>query len=160
MTGHELTVGRRIEATPTQVWSVVTDRDRAEQVLTGVSRVELMTDGPYAVATRWRETRRMLGWEVTHEMWVADNDPLRRTVVEASTRGTDYRTVFTLTPVGERATELSVTFGANTPDPGAVQKLAWRVAGRLGLRATRRAMEQDLDDIAAAAAESRARTSG
>ncbi len=158
MTGHQLTVGRRIEATPAQVWSVITDLDRAEQVLSGVSRVQLMTDGPYAVGTRWRETRRMFGREATLEMWVADNDPLRRTVVEASSGATDYRTEFTLTPVGERATALSLAFGVETPDPGAVQKLLWRVAGGLGAKATRKALEQDLDDIAAAA-ESRARSS-
>src|SRR5690606_16565810 len=75
------------------------DRPRPRpEVLRNVTRVERMTDGPYAVGTRWRETRRMMGREETEEMWVAESDPLRRTVVAASSGGAEYRTTFELEP--------------------------------------------------------------
>lgn len=151
--GHELTLSRRIEAPPSRVWQVLTDLKHAPQVLSGVRSVELLTDGPYAVGTRWRETRTMMGRTVTEEMWVVDSDPHRRTEVAASSGGADYRTVFTLSPDGE-GTSLTMHFSAHTPDPTGVQKVLWKAFGALGLRATRKAMETDLADIAAAAERS------
>lgn len=151
MDGHDLTLTRVVHASPVRVWAVLTDLDRAPEVLGGVTRVERMTDGPYAVGTRWRETRRMMGRETTEEMWVTENDPLRRTVVAASAKGTDYRTEFQLTPEGEGDTVLRYTFRAETSNPSTAQKVLWKVLGGLGRRATAKAMEKDLDDIAAAA---------
>lgn len=151
MSGHTVSLTRAVQAAPDRVWAVLTDLERAPEVLRHVTRVERMTDGPYAVGTRWRETRKVMGKEGTEEMWVAENDPLRRTVIAASSGGTDYRTTFELDPRGEQATALHYTFEAETPDPSGVQKLLWAVFGRLGERATRKMMEQDLDDIATAA---------
>lgn len=153
MTGHEITLSRRIEAPAEQVWDALTDLERGPERLSSVTRVEPMTNGPYALGTRWRETRKVLGKETTEEMWVAENDPLQRTVIQASSKGAAYRTVFTLEPLPplEEATELTVTFGADTPEPTGLQKVAWTVLGPLGLRFTRKQLERDLADIAAAA---------
>lgn len=151
MAGHTLTLTRLVHASPHLVWAVLTDLDRATEVLRNVTRVERMTDGPYAVGTRWRETRRMMGREETEEMWVAESDPLRRTVVAASSGGAEYRTTFELEPQPDGSTLLRYTFRAETPDPSGVQKLLWAVFGRLGARVTRKVMEQDLEDIAGAA---------
>ncbi|MCE0487490.1 SRPBCC family protein [Ornithinimicrobium sediminis] len=153
MSTHSLTVRRTVHAPVEQVWAVLTDLDHAEERLTNVTGVRVLTDGPYAVGTRWRETRKMLGVETTEEMWVAENDPLRSTVIEASSGGTDYRTVFTLKPLGERSTELTMQFsGENGDAPTGVRKALGKAMGSLGLRLTRRTIERDLDDIAAAAA--------
>ncbi len=100
MTTHHLALSRTVAASPQRVWQVITDLDRAAQTLSGVSRVERLTDGPYALGTRWRETRTMFGKATTEEMWVTALDPARSTTVEASSHGTDYRTVFDLTPTG------------------------------------------------------------
>lgn len=151
MTGHSVTLSRVVHASPVRVWAVLTDLDGVPEVLRNVTRVERLSDGPYAVGTRWRETRKVMGREGTEEMWVAENDPLRRTVIAASGKGTEYRTEFELHAEGESDTVLRYTFQAETPDPGTVQKLAWKVFGKVGERATAKMMEQDLDDIAAAA---------
>jgi len=148
--GHDVRVERRIAAPPSAVWAVLTDIAAAEQTLSGVTKVELLTEGPYAVGTRWRETRRMAGKEETEEMWVTEVEPERRTVVEASSRGARYITVFDLNPAGS-GTLLEVTFGARTVDPNRFERALWSVFGRLGAQVTRKALEQDLQDIAAAA---------
>jgi carbon monoxide dehydrogenase subunit G len=151
MTGHSITLTRVVHASPVRVWAVLTDLDGAPQVLRGVSRVERMTDGPYAVGTRWRETRKMMGKEGTEELWVVENDPLRRTVIAAESGGTEYRTEFDLRAEGEADTLLRYTFQAETAEPGTVQRVLWKVFGKVGERATAKMMEQDLDDISAAA---------
>jgi carbon monoxide dehydrogenase subunit G len=151
MSTQSLTLQRTVHAPVEQVWAVLTDLDHAVERLSGVTRVELLTDGPYAVGTRWRETRRVFGAEATEEMWVAANDPLRSTVVEASSRGADYRTTFTLTPVEPGTTLLAMEFSADAPEGSGVRRLVSRLVSRLGERASRRMMERDLEDIAAAA---------
>jgi uncharacterized protein YndB with AHSA1/START domain len=149
--GHTITLTRIVHASPHLVWAVLTDLDRAPEVLRNVTKVERMTDGPYAVGTRWQETRRMMGKEETEEMWVTESDPLRRTVVAASSKGAEYRTTFELEHQPDDTTLLRCTFHGETPDPTGVQKLLWAVLGRLGAKVTRKAIEQDLEDIAAAA---------
>lgn len=157
MAGHEIALTRRIDAPRERVWAVLTDVRHAPRTLSGVDSVDLLTDGPYAVGTRWRETRTMLGRSETQEMWVAENDPRRRTVVRARSGGTDYETVFELAGPEEGPTDLTVRFGAETPEPGRVAAVVWKVFGPLGLRLTRKALASDLDDIATAAQSPRYR---
>lgn len=149
---HEITVSRTIAARPARVWEVLTDIEHAAETLSGLQSVEVLTDGPYALGTRWRETRRMFGKESTEEMWVADNDPLRRTEVHAESGGVAYVSEFVLTPLDDGArTELQMRFSARMHSPSTVQKVAMKVFAGLALRATAKQLEQDLSDIAAAA---------
>lgn len=151
MAGHAITVQRVIEAPVERVWEVLTDLDHAAERRTAITEVEILTDGPYAVGTTWRETRRLLGRTQTRELCVTDNDPLRRTVIEASSSGAAHRTVFVLTPQGQGLTELSAEFAAETAAPSGVRQVFWAGFGRRGLKVTARALQRDLDDIAAAA---------
>lgn len=151
MSTHSLTLHRTVHAPVHQVWAVLTDLDHAQERLSAVTRVQILTDGPYAVGTRWRETRRVFGSEATEEMWVSDNDPLRSTVVEAASGDTVYRTTFTLTPVEAYTTELTMTFAATGPESQGVRRVLRGLLAGIGLRATRTMLERDLKDIAAAA---------
>ncbi|WP_192796669.1 SRPBCC family protein [Serinicoccus kebangsaanensis] len=154
MSGHEVEVSRRVQASPAAVWEVITDLEHAQERLSQVTDLHVITPGPYAVGTGWRETRRMMGSTDTQELWVVDNDPERRTEIEARSGNTTFRTVLRLEPLEEGgATHLSVRFSASTTDPNALQRLAVRVVGPLGLKLTERALRTELDDIAAAAQE-------
>lgn len=150
--GHEVKVSRWIAAPPAAVWHVLTDLEAAADTLSGVTRIEVLTEGPYAVGTRWRETRRLMGKEGTEEMWVTAVEPERRTVVEAESGGTHYASTFALSPSGG-GTRLDVTFGGRTTSPSRVQRVLWTLFGPLGLRVTRKALQQDVRDIATAARE-------
>lgn len=158
MAEHRVTVQRRVEAAPEQVWEVVTDLDHAARHLTQVTELHRLTDGQYAVGTGWRETRRMMGRTETQEMWVVENDPGRRTVTEAVDGGTRYRTEITLEPLDDgAATQLSVRFSGTATDPSRLARLAMRVLGPLGLRLTERTLGTEMDDIARAAEQRRPR---
>ncbi|WP_122262619.1 SRPBCC family protein [Ornithinimicrobium cerasi] len=149
---HRVELSRRIQAPPAAVWEVLTDLDRAQERLSQVTHLHVITDGPYALGTRWRETRRMMGASDTQEMTVVENDPLRSTTTEAVDGGTRYRTTLLLEPLEEAgATLLSVRFSADVADPNRLQRLALRVVGPLGLKLTEKSLRTELDDIAAAA---------
>lgn len=150
MVGHSVSVERSIEADAARVWDVITDLDYSPEVLSSIVRIERLEGEGYEVGTRWRETRRMWGREETEEMWVSEVDEPRATTVRAESRGTEYVTTFTLEP-REQGTVLRVDFSAETPSPGPAQRIGWMVFGKAGMRATRKALEQDLAEIAAVA---------
>ena len=148
---NELTLTRDIAAEPTKVWAVLTDVAAAAETLEDVSAVETLTDGPYRVGTRWRETRTMFGMKDTMEMEVAESEPCRRTVVLSAVGDLLYRTEFTVRPRERGACELAMTFTAEQPPQSGLKALATSMLAGIGMRATRTSMEQDLQDIAAAA---------
>lgn len=153
-TGHHVVLERVVQAPPERVWTVLTDVAQADRTLGGVTRVEPLTEGTYRVGTRWRETRRMFGKESTEEMQVTVVEPPTRTVVEAESSGVHYVTDFTLAPVDDDVTRLTMGFTARQAAAGPVQRVLWALFGRLGARATRKVMAQDLEDIATRAERS------
>lgn len=149
---QEVTVGRRVQAAPEHVWAVITDLDHAAETLTQITELRRLTDGPYAIGTGWRETRRMMGRTETQELWVVENDPPRRTVTEARHAGTRYRTELALEPLDDgAATQLSMRFSGSGPEPVGLGRVAFKVLGPLALRLTERTLRTELDDIARAA---------
>ncbi|MDO5740839.1 MAG: SRPBCC family protein [Ornithinimicrobium sp.] len=149
---HEVELSRRIAAPPAAVWEVLTDLDRAQERLSQITDLQIITDGPYALGTRWRETRRMMGASETQELVVVDNDPLRRTVTDAIDGNTRYRTTSILESLdGSSSTLLTLRFRADVADPTRLRRLAVKVVGPLGLKLTEKSMRIELDDIAASA---------
>ncbi|GGT35204.1 SRPBCC family protein [Streptomyces purpureus] len=149
MATKSVVVERLIQAPPGPVWEALTDLQSMERVLSGVEKVEVLTEGGFDVGTRWRETRRMFGKEATEEMWVTASVPPDRYVVEAESHRTRYVSEFTLRPAGPdgKATKVRMVFTA-TPPGGAMGMVA-KVLGGLGAKAVSRAIAKDLDDVAA-----------
>lgn len=141
---------RETTATPDTVWAVVTDLERSVDVLSGVRAIERLDDGDgFGVGTRWRETRVMFGREASEVLEVTHVDEAsRRYVVEAHAGGTHYSSTLEVapTPAGSR---VRMTFGA--AQEGLVGRVLARTVGRAFESATRKALAQDLDEIAAAA---------
>ncbi|MFJ3903390.1 SRPBCC family protein [Streptomyces sp. NPDC090025] len=151
--GTSVVVERRVAASPGRVWEAITDLPDLPRVLAGVEKVEVLTEGGFAVGTRWRETRRMLGREATEEMTVTVCEPAERYVTVADSHGMHYVSEISLRPEGPAlsaaATVLRMTFTARPAHdrkPGVVARLL----ARFGSRAVARALGKDLDDIARA----------
>lgn len=139
-------------APPEAVWAVATDIEGTVDVLSGVVAVERLDGGEgFAPGLRWRETRELFGKEASEELEVTAVDPGRSYTVEADSRGTHYRSVFTVEPDDEGGSRLSMTFGAEQQRQGWLGRFAAKAGGKAIERATRKALQQDLDDIATAA---------
>ena len=145
----ELAVTTDVAAPPERVWGVITDLGRSVSVITAITAIErLDAGGPFDVGTRWRETRTMFGREATEVMEVAEIDPGTSYTVEADGRGAHYRSTMRVEALGE-GSRLSMTFGAEPS--GTASRLMAATVGKLFEGSTRKALQQDLADIAAAA---------
>ncbi len=153
-----LSVVTIIDAPASVVWSVLTDLEAAQSLLQGVTAIERLSDDTgYQVGTRWRETRIMFGQEASEEMTVTEVVPERRAVLHAASHGAVYTSGFELRPVrdelGEsgQQTQLVMHFAGVPAEQGAMQRLLAALTAPLGAAVSRKAMRQDLHDIAAEA---------
>ncbi|MFI8966209.1 SRPBCC family protein [Streptomyces sp. NPDC053493] len=143
-------VERRVAASPGRVWESITDLRNMPRVLSSVERVEVLTEGGFAVGTRWRETRRMMGRSATEEMTVTVCEPPDRYVTVADSHGMHYVCEIALVPdgpaVAATVTTLRMTFTAR-PAHDRAPGLLTRLVSRLGARAVARALAKDLNEI-------------
>ena len=78
-------------AAPEVAFATATDIARWPQFITGIDSVEILTTGPVAVGTRFRETRLMHGRTATEEMTVEELEAPRLFVLSALSHGTRFR---------------------------------------------------------------------
>lgn len=149
---RSITVTRTVDAPVETVWSLATDLERWAAVISGIEHIEVLEGDGFAEGTRWRETRRMMGREATEEMWLTEVRPGHSYTAEADGPGVRYVTTFTFEPTGTDRSKVSFTFGALPT--GVLAKVLLAVAGGVGLRSMRKAIQGDLDDLAAAAERS------
>jgi hypothetical protein len=160
---HKTSLTQHISAPADQVWTVISDIPGSAATLSSVQSVQMLSEGPYAEGTRWKETRTMLGRNETVEMWVSQCEPPAQqaagdrsasttasTTVKAVQGGADYTTRFSLAE-RDGGTDLTVTFGAEMRKPSRLSQLLMAVAGPIGMRITRKALAKDLTEIAAKA---------
>ncbi|MER7110595.1 SRPBCC family protein [Streptomyces sp. NPDC000229] len=140
-----VTVERRIAAPRDRVWETLTDLHGLPGTLSGVTRVEVLTEGPFQAGARWIETRRMFGREAVEEMRVTACQAPSRYVVEAESRGATYVSEFTVREAGPGETTVRMAFSARPP-----RGLLGRLLGGLGRRVVAKAVERDLADVARA----------
>jgi carbon monoxide dehydrogenase subunit G len=96
-----LTVSLPVAAPCERVFEVFTALDKAVERIPGIVALEVLSEGPFGVGTRWRETRVMFKKEATEEMWVSACDPPRSYNVDAESHGMRYSTTFTFVPEGD-----------------------------------------------------------
>lgn len=140
-----LRVTKRIEASPARVFEAIADVPNWAEHISGIQKVEVLTDGPIGVGTRFRETRVFFKREATEEMEITEFEPGRGYVLECESCGCRYRTTTTVVPDGAGAqVELEmettpVTFFAKLMSP-----IAPLFAGPM-----KKCIEKDLEDTRA-----------
>ncbi|MBK8977878.1 MAG: SRPBCC family protein [Planctomycetes bacterium] len=101
--------GVDVAAPPAVVFAHASDFARAPEVVDAIVKVEMLTEGPLAVGTRFKETRRMFGKEASEVLEVVELEPPRRYVLGAENHGCRYRTEIACEPA-PGGTRLSMTF--------------------------------------------------
>lgn len=145
----EVTCSRQINAPAETVWALMTNLESFPETVSGIEGVERLDDGSgFRVGTTWRETRTLFGRTATEDMWVTEIEPGCSYVVEANSHGAEYRTSHHVEPQGDGSL-LTMTFSGKAI--GTVAKIMSATVGRMFTKATKKAFEQDLADIAIAA---------
>jgi hypothetical protein len=158
---HKTSLTQHIRAPADKVWAVVSDIPGSAATLSAIDSVQMITEGPYAEGTRWKETRTMMGRSETMELWVARCEPPSpgrggssptggSTTVKARQGGADYTSRFALAE-RDGGTDLTLTFGAEVTNPTRLSRIMMAVFGPIGMRITRKALAKDLAEIAAKA---------
>lgn len=140
-------IQREILAEPAAVWRLITDLDRAPQVLSGVVRVERLEGEGYDVGVKWRETRRVLGKETSEDKQVTSVNAPFATTVRAKTRGTLYFTALRCEP-SDLGTVLHIEFSGQPVNPTLGQRIVWALFSKVEMKASREELEQDAADYA------------
>jgi hypothetical protein len=124
-------------------FATVTDVEGWPRMTEAIRRVEVLTPGPVAPGTRFRETRLVYGREATEEMTVAEFEPPRRFVLTAFNHGTAYRVEHLLEPQGA-GTRVSLAFEGR---PVSLLAKLFMPLGLLCAGSMRRQLEADLDGL-------------
>lgn len=143
-----ITVSRSVAAPQGVLFETMADLDNADERIESVTSVDILTDGPIGVGTKWKETRIMLGKEVTETLSITEFQPPSHYVVETESHGAKYRTTLRALPDGEAASRVEVQFESS---PVTLLAKLMMPLGFLFMGAVRKYLESDLADIAKAA---------
>ena len=145
-----LKVSRAVIAPASVVWSIMIDLEGSATTISAIESIEILSGATeFGVGTRWRETRTMFGRQATEVMCISEVDPGKSYVAKAESNGAEYTTIMEVVDTGSNSSEVSMDFSAEPT--GTMAKLMGATVGKLFESATRKALAQDLDDIAAVA---------
>jgi carbon monoxide dehydrogenase subunit G len=133
-------VSRTIKAPVEKVFDTVAHIDRFSKVVENIIRVEYVTEQKRGVGTRFRETRRMNGQELTVELAVTEYVENKRVRLVSDMQGTVWDTSFTVAPSGQ-GTTLTMTMEARA------YKLMAKLINPLIKGMVRKGIEKDLDAV-------------
>ena len=143
----KLTIRESIAAPVDEVFAIASDFPHAAEFVSGITKVEMLTDGPVGVGTRFRETRVMYGREATEEMEVTGFEPPNSVTLGCESHGCRYRSVFTFEPT-KGGTDVRLEFEA-TPLTAFAKVMSFLM--KPAIKGVAKAVEQDLRDIKSAA---------
>ena len=141
-----LNLSTTVDAPLSQVFEAFTDFARSDEMVDAIVRIEMLTEGPVDVGTRFRETRIMFGKEATEEMEVTALERDRLVTVTAQSCGSTFASTFFFTPQGAST---RVDMEMITTPVTLMAKLMWPV-GWLMKGTMKKMMQGDMDQVKAA----------
>ena len=141
----QLTLKKYIEAPREVVFDTGLDLRSAEENIRGIEKMEVLTEGPIGLGTRFRETRIMFKKEATETMEITVFERPARYAFKAESHGCRYLTSFELVEQGE-GTNLVMVFDA---EPLTFVGKVMSFAFAFMMKACMKQVEKDLDDLKA-----------
>ena len=141
-----VTVVNHIAAPVEEVFGVFTDLEHGAERVSNIQKIEVLTTGGFALGTRWRETREVMGHLDSAEMEVTAFERNRTYTITHHKAGTRIDAVFTFEP-SQTGTKVRIAFALDSHGlpPGLLAPLMWASAGKV-----REVLGGDLADLKAA----------
>ncbi len=134
---------KHIHADPKRTFEVISDFRTADQRIRAIKKIEVLTDGPIRVGTRFRETRVMFGREATEEMEITDLVPGKSYTLGGQSCGAAWSTTLRCVPnAGGTNVEMEMTMRPVSLFAKLMSPLSFILAGSM-----KKAIDQDLDDL-------------
>ena len=140
----QFSMTRRIAAPVEAVFTVATDLAHAAENIRGIERIELLTDGPMRVGTRWRATRKMMGEESTVTLEVVAFDRPHSYTIGCESCGAYFEMTFCFAPAGDGTL---LTLYARTEARSLFAKLMSPIGNLMFGKVMCKCMGDDLDDV-------------
>ncbi len=137
------TLKKYVEAPPEKVFQLLTDFSRLPEVVEAIQKIDVVTDGPVGVGTKFNETRVMFKREATELMEITAFDSPRSFTLSCNSCGAQMDSVHTLTPMGE-GTEIELSLSAK---PLSFFAKMMSFMTKFMLKGCIKAVEKDLDNI-------------
>jgi carbon monoxide dehydrogenase subunit G len=143
---RSFTIARHVDADPDLVFDTLSDFEHAAERIGNIERIEILTDGPIAAGTRFRETRKIFGKEATEELTISVFDQAsRHYAVECESCGCRSRTDVRCTEDGTGTlVSMETTYQPVSMLAKLMAPIGWMMIGTM-----RKCIEQDLDDLMA-----------
>jgi uncharacterized membrane protein len=136
-----------IDAPKEDVWKVITDIKNSAKYISGINKVEVLEDPEDGlVGFKWEETRTMFGQTATEIMWITDLEENQYYRTRAERPNIIYISTLTVEDK-DQSTHLTMGFEAEPLSLGS--KILSAITGVFFNKATRNALQQDLEDIKA-----------
>lgn len=143
-----LVLERTIQRPVRDVFALFTDLRGAPGRVRGIHSLEVLTEGPVRAGTQFRETRILFKRPATETLTITALEPERRYVVGCHSCGCEYETEFRFQSVGEFTTHVAMELKAR---PVTFMARLLQPLGKLMAGSMRKLLNQDLDDLKAAA---------
>jgi carbon monoxide dehydrogenase subunit G len=138
-----ITCSVSINATPQAVFAACTDFANAPERVKGIVRVEMLTDGPVGLGTKFKETRIMFKREATETMEVTAYEPPHRVQLSANSCGAEFHSEFKITPEGNGSrVDVTMTTKPLSLFAKLMSPLSFLMVGTM-----KKCLQDDLEDI-------------
>ncbi len=142
-----LQVSKPINASIDRVFNLISDIENAPNYIKGIESIEVLTEGPIRVGSRWRETRTIMGRKSTEEMTVVQFKAPIIFAAKCKSCGALYESEFRCKATNnETLVTLSLSWKANSLMAKIMAPLS-----KLMSSGIKKCLEDDLEDIKKAA---------
>lgn len=137
------TITRRVHAPQDRVFQIFTDFEKAPERIEAIEKIEILTEGPVGIGTRFRETRVIHGKRATEEMEITRFEQGEGYVVACESHGCEFTSAFLLFADGDEVDrcKVEVLFEAKP------KTLMARLMVALMMKAMRKEFERDFDAL-------------
>ncbi|TVQ63042.1 MAG: hypothetical protein EA379_04520 [Phycisphaerales bacterium] len=138
-----------IDAPRERVFGVFADIPNAPNVIDGIDRIEMITEGPVGLGTRFRETRTMAKMQATEEFEVIGFEPPAHIALRCESCGVEYVADQRFVEQGPGAA--LVDFRMRSTPKTLAAKLSAPLTGLMMKSIMAKALRRDLEQLKAAA---------
>ena len=132
-----------IEAAPEAVFEMIADIENSASRIEGIEQIEMLTQGPVGVGTKWRETRLMMNKEAVEEMEITAFDPPNHYTAYCDSCGCDMEWTMRVEPIGDGCMlSLEMASKPRTLMAKLMSPLGWLMSGMM-----KKCVVKDLENI-------------